>query len=210
METTQSILLKCRGTSTSVWLAGTVFEIDTIEERSGLCVLEASGIDSKALFANEAGGHRWQGVSPTDKAGRVHTSTITVAVLDPDLPVDIELNERDIEVTTFRGSGPGGQNRNKRDTAVQVKHHSSGLVVRCETNRTQGKNREMAMALLSHRLKAKLDADRANARLVTKRSQVGCGARGDKRRTIREQHNEVVDHLTGKRWVFDRYVRGIW
>ena len=191
-------------------LAGTVFELGTVEERSGICVLEASGGDSKALFANEAGGHRWQGVSPTDKAGRVHTSTITVAVLDPEVPVDATVNDRDIEVTTFRGSGPGGQNRNKRDTAIQIKHRPSGLVVRCETNRTQGKNKEMALALLSHRLKTRLESDRDATRMVMKKNQVGCGARGDKRRTIREQHNEVVDHLTGKRWSFDRYVKGNW
>lgn len=133
-----------------------------------------------------------------------------MAVVDPLQAATVQLSEKDLTITVCRGSGAGGQNRNKRDTAVQVRHSPSGLSVRCESNRTQGQNKEAAILLLQMRLLQAKELAETARRSADKKNQVGCGARGDKRRTIREQHNEVVDHLTGKRWSFEKYVRGIW
>lgn len=199
-----------RQTSTVASPAGTAFEVEVIDERSGICVLEIRGKNAKKIFQNESGGHRWQGISPTDKAGRIHTSTITVAVLDPLRASTVQLLDKDLTITVCRGSGAGGQNRNKRDTAVQVRHKPSGLSVRCESNRTQGQNKEAALLLLQMRLLQAKEGAESARRSANKKLQVGCGARGDKRRTIREQHGEVVDHLTGQSWSYDKYVKGIW
>lgn len=170
-----------------------------------------TGKGSEAVFQNEVGGHRWQRVPPNERRGRVHTSTITVAVLPeptsgqyPDIP------EREIEWQACRGSGSGGQNRNKRDTAVQMKHIPTGLTVRCESERHQHQNRQTALALLRARLWAMKGGAEANEREALRRWQVGSGMRGDKRRTIRTQEGQVVDHLTGKVWRLRDYLRGIW
>jgi len=182
-----------------------------VEQRPGFAVLRASGAQVRDVFANEAGGHRWQRVPPNDKRGRVHTSTVTVAVLsEPDAIELPAIAMADVEITTCRASGSGGQHLQKTDSAVQVRHLPTGIVVRCETERSQGYNRTTALAILRARLHRQL-VERASAeRAGDRRRQIGSGQRGDKRRTIALQRDSVVDHVTGQTWRYSDYERGQW
>jgi peptide chain release factor 1 len=188
----------------------TGFEIDLVEASPGLIVFRALGPRADAFFADEAGGHRWQRVPPNEKRGRVHTSTVTVAVLPEPTEVEVRLAARDLRVQTCRASGAGGQKVNKTDSAVQVTHLPTGTMVRVETERSKHQNEATAFALLRARLwqaeKTRLDAARARDR----RGQLGSGMRGDKRRTIRVQDGQVADHVTGRRWNLKEYLRGEW
>lgn len=195
--------------STGSSAPATLFDVELIEGRPGIIVFRVNGPKAAQLFENEAGGHRHQRVPPTERKGRVHTSTITVAVLpEPSSAQMPEIPARDIEWTATRGSGAGGQNRNKRDTAVQMRHIPSGLTIRCEAERSQNQNRVTALALLRAKLWATRSDAAANEEAALRKWQVGSGQRGDKRRTIRA--DGVVDHYTGKTWRFKDYVRGIW
>lgn len=175
-----------------------------------MIVLKVSGKTAATVFRDEAGGHRWQRVPPTEKRGRVHTSTVTVAVMREPEPHQFKLDERDLEITTCRGSGAGGQHRNVTDSAVQVKHKPTGVMVRCETERSQMQNKATALALLRARLAERAESDRASKVADSRKAQVGSGMRGDKRRTIRQQDNQVNDHLTGRFWRYEEYVKGNW
>lgn len=174
-------------------------------------MLRVSGRGARALFGGESGGHRWQRVPPNEKRGRVHTSTVTVAVLEEPTEVELPcLPAHDLEVSTCRASGSGGQHLQKTDSAVQVKHIPTGLIVRCETERSQGYNRETAIAILRARLH-ELQLGHAHAeRASERRRQIGSGQRGDKRRTIAVQRGSVVDHVSGRAWRFADYERGKW
>ncbi len=174
-------------------------------------MLRASGLGVREVFADEAGGHRWQRVPPTEKRGRVHTSTVTVAILEE--PNDVELptlDPRDLEISTCRSSGNGGQNVQKTDSAVQIKHVPSGLIVRCETERSQTYNKATAMTILRARLHQQIAGRVHEERASDRRRQIGSGQRGDKRRTIAVQRDSVVDHVTGRSWRFVDYERGKW
>ena len=198
----------CRSTCGSE--AGGVFSVEVIDRRPGLVVFRAAGKGVRALFAGEAGGHRYQRVPPTEKRGRVHSSTITVAVLDDEAPSEIVICERDLDWSFCRSSGDGGQHLQKTDSAVQLVHLPSGIAVRCEAGRSQHENKKLALATLRSRLiDAQLEAARS-ARAAERRSQIGSGMRGDKRRTIRVQDDSVLDHLTGRTWRYRDYVRGAW
>jgi peptide chain release factor 1 len=190
--------------------SGGVFDIEILEERPGIVIFRAHGSEAQTLFNEEAGGHRFQRVPETEKRGRVQTSTVTVAVLPEPDEVQFRLDPRDVDISTCRGSGPGGQKSNKTECAVQATHIPSGLQVRCESERSQHQNRASALALLRARLwqaeKEKVDGARAGDR----RLQIGSGMRGDKRRTIAMQRDSVVDHVTGRRWNLKTYLRGEW
>jgi peptide chain release factor 1 len=140
----------------------------------------------------------------------VHTSTITVAVLPEPSAAQVKLGEKDLDWETCRGSGPGGQKRNKTESAVVVRHLPTGLLVRCESERSQSQNKESALALLRARLFAAERERQASARAAERRQQVGSGERGDKRRTVAVQRDSVVDHPTGRRWTYRQYARGEW
>lgn len=159
-------------------------------------------------FAHEAGGHRFQRVPPTEKRGRVHTSTITVSVLPEPSPSDFRLDDRDLDFKTCRGSGAGGQHRNTTDSAVQVTHKPTGIQVRVESERSQHQNKEMAKNLLRARLMQAEHEAVEDARNAKRRKQIGGGARGDKRRTIAIQRDQVIDHVTGKSTSAKSYLRG--
>jgi peptide chain release factor 1 len=135
---------------------------------------------------------------------------VTVAVLPVPSKVEVKLDPKDLEETQCRGSGPGGQHRNMRDTAVQVKHKPSGLIVRAETEKSQHHNRTMAYELLRARLQAAAEEKEGNSLAEKRRRQVGSGMRGDKRRTIRVRDGKVKDHILGKTWKLKAYLRGEW
>jgi peptide chain release factor 1 len=173
-------------------------------------VFRATGPAAAALFAGEVGGHRWQRVPPTEKRGRVHSSTITIAVLPVPSEADLVIRPVDLVWSTCRPSGKGGQALQKTDSAVQVTHRPTGIQVRCESERSQHHNRLAALEVLRARLAADLRARAAAERAQARRDQVGSGMRADKRRTIRVQDGVVIDHLTGRTWRLRDYQRGRW
>lgn len=171
-------------------------------------MLRVTGRGAAAAFAGEPGGHRWQRVPPGCKRGRVHTSTVTVAVLPEPTAQQLHIDPRDLDETFTRGTGKGGQHRNKTDTVVVLRHLPTGVVVRVDGGRSQSLNRETALGLLRARILATRTAAAIADRNAARRDQVGCGARGDKIRTIAVQRGSVTDHGTGKTLGLDRYLRG--
>lgn len=161
-------------------------------------------------FRNESGGHRIQRNPPTEKRGRIHTSTITVAVLREPASDELSIPDRDLTIRTCRGSGAGGQHRNKTETAVQITHVPTGMSVRVENERSQSHNKQLALNAIRARILAAREKRLFEARAADRKTQVGVGARGDKRRTIRYQDGQVVDHITGQRWNLTRYLKGDW
>jgi peptide chain release factor 1 len=186
------------------------FSLEILEQRDGFVVFRACGAAAADQFRDEAGGHRWQRVPPTEKRGRVQTSTITVAVLPEPSAVAVHIPDKDIDWSTCRGTGSGGQKRNKTESTVLMTHVPTGIQVRCETARSQQYNLQMAHVLIRARLWA-LEKDRLHGeRSAERKRQVGSGMRGDKRRTVRCQDGQVHDHVTGRRWDFKAYERGNW
>lgn len=158
-------------------------------------VLRVSGTDVYSQFKFESGTHRVQRVPETESQGRVHTSACTVAVMPEAESVDeIEINSGDLRVDTFRASGSGGQHINKTDSAIRLTHLPTGVVVECQDERSQHKNRARAMALLQSRLLAaeqeKHDAEQSEKRKL----QVGSGDRSEKIRTYNYPQGRVSDH----------------
>lgn len=188
-------------------MSWTVFDFDLLYHNPGIAIIRISGKGALA-FENEAGGHRWQRVPPTEKRGRTHTSTITVVVFPEPTEVQIKIDPKDLEEQFTRGSGPGGQHRNKTETAVILKHKPSGLSVRAEDNKSQKQNRENALALLRARLfQAEKDKKRQELSKLRK-EQAGSGMRGDKVRTVMVQHNKVVHHDNSKECSYKEYSKG--
>lgn len=140
----------------------------------------------------------------------MHTSTITVAVLDEVEARQVNLDPKDLEIKTCRGSGAGGQHRNVTDSAVQITHKPSGLMVRCEGERSQHQNKEMAMDLLRARLSTQQQTSTTTRRNKKRKAQVGTGMRADKIRTAALQRGQVTDHRSGKTINSKKYLRGEW
>lgn len=166
------------------------------------------GRKAEQVFAHESGGHRWQRVPPNEKRGRVHTSTVTVVVLAEPSAGDFELDPRDLEEKFTRGSGAGGQHRNKTDTAVQLRHKPTGVSVRAENGRSQSSNRETALRLLRAKLAEAQRQAQARERERERREKAGSGQRGDKVRTIALQRDQVTDHRSGRSCSAREYLRG--
>jgi len=188
----------------------TVFDVDVTDEAPGFVAMIVSGKAAQSVFANESGGHRFQRIPPTEKRGRVQTSTITVAVLPLAGENTFRLNERDLDIKFCRGSGNGGQHRNKTDSACQVKHIPTGLMVRCESRRQQGQNKALALQILAARLSEAQTSTIRKLENDSRKDQIGLGMRGSKRRTIRVRDDSVEDHVTGRVWRWSKYVRGDW
>jgi peptide chain release factor 1 len=170
--------------------------------------MEISGKDAFDRFFPEAGVHRWQRVPPTEKRGRRQSSTITVAVLNIDSRRTAELIPSELEETTCRGSGPGGQHKNKTDSCVVLKHVPSGVTVRIDNERSQSANRAIARDILSARLQLVADKKAQTNRNHTRRKQVGDSDRSEKIRTVQEQNGKVVNHASNKKCSLKEYLKG--
>jgi peptide chain release factor 1 len=163
-------------------------------------VSEVSGEDVYQLLKNESGVHRVQRIPVTEKSGRIHTSTASVAVLPKLEAPPIKIKESDLEIEFFRASGPGGQNVNKVETAVRILHKPTGIVVTCQTERNQQRNREIALQLLKNKL-YELEQRKISGQLTDlRRSQRGSQERSEKIRTYNFPQNRITDHRIGKSW----------
>jgi peptide chain release factor 1 len=187
---------------------GGVFDVEVIATAESSCVLRVSGKGARAAFAREAGGHRWQRVPPTEKRGRIHSSTVTVAVMPIPERQRVRLDPRDLRLDTLRGSGAGGQHRNKTDSAVRVTHLPTGTVVFIDGGRSQHLNKVTALDLLAVRMQDASDRRADARRSAMRREQVGRGERSDKIRTVAVQRGRVECHRTGSRVPIKRYLRG--
>lgn len=168
-----------------------------------------SGKGAYSRLRYESGVHRVQRVPETESSGRIHTSTVTVAVLPEAQEVDIEIDMNDVRVDTYRASGAGGQHVNKTSSAVRLTHEPTGIVVECQSGRSQLKNRETAMTMLRARLyeqeQEKLDKEYSSQR----KSQVGSGDRSEKIRTYNYPQGRITDHRIGESiFKFDDFLNG--
>ncbi len=155
--------------------------------------IAGQGVYSRLKF--ESGGHRVQRVPATETQGRIHTSAATVAVMpEADEVVDVELNPADLRIDTYRASGAGGQHVNKTDSAVRITHLPTGIVVECQDDRSQHKNKARAMSLLGARIKDQQLREQRAKEAATRKSLVGSGDRSDRIRTYNFPQGRVTDH----------------
>ena len=172
-------------------------------------VVEGAGAWSRLKY--EAGGHRVQRVPVTESGGRIHTSAATVAVLPEAEEVDFRLDPNDLKIDTYRSSGAGGQHVNKTESAIRITHLPTGLVVECQDERSQYKNKDRAMQILRSKLYEQELAKQNAAVAAERKSQIGSGDRSERVRTYNFPQNRVTDHrLTGdnKNFNIDRIING--
>ena len=157
--------------------------------------IEGEGAYSRLKY--ESGVHRVQRVPETESQGRIHTSTVTVAVLPEADDVELEINPTELKIDVFRASGAGGQHINKTESAVRITHLPTGLVVECQDERSQHKNKDKAMKILRSRLYDMLEQERNDKIASDRRSQVGTGSRSERIRTYNFPEGRLTDHRIG-------------
>ena len=162
--------------------------------------IEMKGQDIYRRLRYEQGVHRVQRVPITEKQGRIHTSTASVAVMPIRKKATVEINPADIEMEFSRSGGAGGQNVNKVETAVRIVHKPSGIEVRCTSERSQLKNRELAMSMLQAKLEVLEEEKSAKAHSEERKGQIGTGDRSEKIRTYNGPQNRVTDHRIKESW----------
>ena len=175
--------------------------------RQGECSIEVQGADLSGLD-NEPGGHRIQRVPPTERKGRVHTSTVTVAVIDAESPaIEQTIPNSDLKIEWYSGTGAGGQHRNKHQNSCRITHIPTGAVATAQC-RSRQNSFEEAMADIQRRVDEQQRRQYNSNIASNRKAQVGTGMRGDKIRTYRFQDDVVQDHISGKRGSVKRVLNG--
>lgn len=171
-------------------------------------IASVAGRDAFRHLQFESGGHRVQRVPQTESQGRIHTSAATVAILPEPAEIEIKIRDEDIELETMRSSGPGGQHVNKTSSAVRLIHKPSAMVVECQEERSQHKNRAKAMRLLRSRLYDKARREQQDARDEARRTLIGSGDRSERIRTYNFPQNRCTDHRIGENFNLEEVIAG--
>lgn len=172
-------------------------------------IFEISGQNVYQIFQHEGGVHRVQRIPKTEKSDRIHTSTASVAILKKGSSQEVTWDLKDLRVDYFRSSGPGGQNVNKRETAVRITHLPSGAVVESQKERSQAANKEYAMNELKNRIGSHLKEKEIKEEQGERREQIGSADRSEKIRTYNFPQNRITDHRIKKSWHnLDKIMRG--
>ncbi len=163
-------------------------------------ILQINGKDIYSEMKQESGVHRVQRIPETEKSGRIHTSTATVAVLPQVEKEEAKINPKDLRVDTFRASGPGGQYVNKRESAVRITHIPTNIMVSSQQERTQLANKETALRILCSKVYARQLEKELKKEGAARREQIGTGERSEKIRTYNFPQDRITDHRIGKKW----------
>ena len=172
-----------------------------------ICLIEGRGVYSRLKY--ESGVHRVQRVPSTESQGRIHTSAATVAILPEADDVEVDINPNDLKIDVFRSSGPGGQSVNTTDSAVRIKHVPTDLVVTCQDEKSQHKNKAKALRVLKARLLDKISEEQRSEISKDRKNQVGSGDRSERIRTYNFPQGRVTDHRIGLTlYKIDRILEG--
>lgn len=215
----KSVILEIRpaagGNEAKIWAADLLRMYVRLSQKQGWKtnliaegIIQISGLDVCEKLKNEAGVHRVQRVPETEKRGRIHTSTASVAVLPIISEAQVKIDAKDIEFQAFRASTQGGQNVQKVSTAVRLIHKSTGVTATCQTQRTQEQNRKIALQMLRAKL-YQIEEDKKKQKLTEIRQEaVGRGMRAEKVRTYNYPQNRVTDHRLNKKFRLEDIIEG--